>query len=167
MTTHSEPKNIEVPADVRAAWETHPDPILHDLARFAPGLSLDITILTPGATIIGTTMSYNEFCEASQVSMTEGLRNIKWERESEDLTEAEKEELEVGMPRSIFREQEAPQSEEEILNEKPARFLHLKNVIIIGNGFPPSAPLRPSTLRVPFSQITGWFMGGSNDFNEG
>lgn len=158
---------MEISDDVRAAWATHPDPILHDLARFAPGLSLDITILTPGATIIGTTMSYNEFCEANQVTMTEGIRNIKWERESEDLTEAEKEELEVGVPRSIFREQEAPQSEEEFLNEKPARFLHLKNVIIIGNGFPPSAPLRPSTLRVPFSQITGWFMGRSSDFNEG
>lgn len=167
MTTHSEPKNIEVPADVRAAWETHPDPILHDLAHYAPALSLDVTILTPGATIIGTTMSYNEFCEANSASMTDGLRSAKWERESDELTDAEKEEFEVGMPRTIFREQEAPQSEEEILNEKPARFLHLKNVIIIGNGFTSSAPLRAPHIRLPFSKVTGWFVGRRSDFNEG
>ena len=167
MTTQPDHQPMEISDDVRAAWETHPDPILHDLADLAPALSLDVTILTPGATISGTTMSYNEFCEAQHVTMTEGLRNIKWERESEDRSDAEKEEFEVGLPRSIFREKEVPQSEEEIRNEKPARFLHLKNVIIIGNGFTSSAPLRVSHVRLPFTKITGWFTGRVGDSNEG
>lgn len=154
MTDHTTNEHPEVDPTVRNAWETFPDHRLATIDAHAGAINVEITLCIPGATIVGTTMSYNEFADIERSKIRSVLNQADIEP-GDGLPENYAELI----SNQFFPNYTFPEDEAEAINEMPPTALHLKNVRMVGNGYTHLAPLEVERLRIPIAQITSWCIG--------
>nr|WP_286981441.1 hypothetical protein [Corynebacterium sp. UBA5992] len=153
MANNEEPiEQPEISADAMASWKESADPMLANILTVSDIVSFSVTIYIPGAEVSGELIGASEFSE----EITSDV--LSWSNDSG--LGGEEEQQVQKLFRSMFYLPKRNELTEELQDHAP-RFLHLKNVKVVGNGWLPVAGHGLKVVRIPLAKVTAWTVGKS------